>query len=285
MKFLLLLLLFFWVSSKSVLAQDSTSVLYVPLIGITSVPDPLALPGGAGYITYKYAVKNFLVEVPLTNVTVVDDKCGPVKLIEGDDNNNSMLDYSETWRYSCSTLLSKTTQSTATVKGSANNITATHKAYATVVVGSNNPPPLVSVINITKVAYPLALPTEGGEITFTYKVNNPGVVPLSNVSVTDDKCSVLTGRLGDTNGNNLLDVNEVWIYTCKTTLLETTTNTVKVTAFANGLKAVGEATITVQVDSPNFPETGFKPDFKTTVWLILIGILGSLSVFAVLKKT
>lgn len=285
---ILIAVLVFGYGAKSVVAQDSPNVLYVPLIGITSVPDPLALPGGPGNVTYHYAVKNFIEELPLSNIQVIDDKCGSVKFVEGDDNSNSKLDYSETWRYTCTTKLSTTIQSTATATGVANNITATHTAYVTVVVGSNTPPPLVSIVNVTKVAYPLSLPPQGGDITFTYRVSNPGIVPLGGVTATDDKCSVMSGRLGDTNGNNLLDVNEVWIYTCTATLKQTTTNTVHVTAFANGLKAVGEATITVKVETPALPEVGSNPDvgsnLKITVWAILSGVLVVLVIFFLLTR-
>lgn len=281
---LLLLMLMYGTSPNSVVAQTSPSVLYVPLIGITSVPEPLALPEGAGNVTYHYAVKNFLSEVALTQVGVVDDTCSPVVFAEGDDNGNARLEYSETWRYTCTTELSNTTQSTATATGTVNNITATHKAYATVVVGSDNPPPLVSVVNITKVAYPLSLPAEGGDIAFTYKVNNPGVVPLSNVTVIDDKCSAISSKLGDTNVNNLLDINEVWIYTCSAHLTQTTTNTVNVTAFANGLQAVGDATITVEVDSPAFPDVGESDSLRAAVWATLIGVLVCLSLLFVFKR-
>ncbi len=287
---LLLLVLTFGGNQKSVFAQETASVLYVPLIGITSVPEPLALPTGAGNVTYHYAVKNFLSEVALTAINVLDDKCNPVIFVEGDDNHNAMLEYSETWRYTCTTKLSRTTQSTATATGTANNISAIHKAYATVVVGSNTPPPLISIVNITKVAYPLSLPSGGGNITFTYKVNNPGIVPLRDIAVTDDKCRTMSGKLGDTNGNNLLDTTEVWIYTCTTILTQTTTNTANVTAFANGLKAVGEATLTVVVDAPlteshpTFPETGTNPDFKILVWKILAAILTTLIIIFLLKR-
>lgn len=279
---------------KSVFAEISQSVLYVPLIGMTSVPQPLALPRGAGAVTYNYAVKNFLGEIPLTNVSVVDNTCTPVKFVTGDDNHDAKLDYTETWRYKCTTKLSTTTESVATASGTAYDITATHKAYATVVVGSNILPPLVSIINITKVAYPLSLPIGGGRITFTYKVNNPGVVPLSGVIVTDDKCRAMSGKLGDTNGNELLDINEVWIYTCTMILEQTTANTVHVTAFANGLRAVGDAAITVKVDIPALPNMGTNPDtpnvsanpnIKNTVWEILLGVLGALIlVFFIVRK-
>lgn len=281
------------VSAKNVFAAVSPSGLYIPIIGITSVPSPLALPKGPGKVIYNYAVKNFIEEYPLTDIEVTDDRCDAVKYIQGDDNNDSKLDYSETWRYSCDTILSNTTESTATAKGTVNNITAVHRAYATVVVGSKSIPPLVSIINITKVAYPLSLPKEGGDITFTYRVNNPGEVALQDVVVVDDKCSAMSGKLGDTNGNNQLDVNEVWIYTCKTNLKETTTNTVKVTSTANGLKAVGYATITVMVaestnstaDVPSFPETGENANIKIIIWMTLAGLLAALTIFFVVKKS
>lgn len=289
--FLLFFLIIFAAGAKSSFAQDSPSVLYVPLIGISSVPKPLALPNGPGNVTYHYAVKNFLSEVPLTGIQVTDDKCSPVKFIEGDDNHDSKLDYSETWRYSCTIKLPVTTQSIATAIGTANNLPAAHKAYATVVVGSNVSAPLVNIINITKVAYPLSLPIGGGDITFTYRVNNPGVIPLSDVSVTDDKCAAMSKKLGDTNGNNLLDITEVWVYTCTTRLTQTTTNTVSVAATANGLKAVGYATITVTVaipaaqSSPIFPNTGLTPGLKIAVWAVLSALLAILVlVFFVTRK-
>lgn len=264
--------------SEIIFAETSPSVLYVPLIGITSVPNPLALPNGAGNVTYDYAVKNFLADLPLTNIQVVDNKCSPVKFSNGDDNSDGKLDYSETWRYSCTTKVSETTQSTSTAMGTANSITATHDAYATVVVGSEKIPPLVSIVNITKVAYPLSLPAEGGSITFTYRVNNPGVVPLSDVSVIDNKCKNMSGKLGDRNANNLLDVNEVWVYTCTMNLRQTTTNTVTVTALANSLRATDSYTLTVKVKTPSVsPNVGASPsldlNLKTVLWLVLCGFL------------
>lgn len=295
---MLVAILVFIYSIKSVFAQtvqESLSSLFIPLIGITSVPDPLALPKGPGNVIYHYAVKNFLKELPLFDIQVVDDNCSPVNFVEGDDNGDSRLDYNETWRYACTTKLSETTQNTATVTGTTYNITATHKAHSTVVVGLDKLPPLVSIVNITKVANPLSLPVEGGSITFTYKVNNPGLVPLNNVIVTDDKCSVMSSKLGDTNANNLLDINEVWIYTCTTSLKQTTTNTVTVTALANGFQAIGSNTITVVVKTldtsdtkarsvPGFPETGTYPNLKTIIWAILSGILVGLIVFFVLTR-
>jgi hypothetical protein len=282
--------LMFGCGAKTIFAQASAAgVLYIPLIGITSVPTPLAIPVGGGSVTYHYAVKNFIQELPLSDIRVVDNGCSPVQFVTGDDNHDLKLDYNETWRYQCTTKLSTTTESTATATGVALGTTASHTAYAMVVIGSSDPPPLVSIVNVTKVAYPLSLPPGGGNITFTYKVNNPGVVPLSRVAVVDDKCSAMSGKLGDTNGNDLLDTNEVWIYNCTTRLSQTTTNTVSVTAFANGLRAIDSYALTVMVaqtpDSsaeaqpvPKLPETGSNPDSKIKVWEVLSGVLAALIV-------
>lgn len=285
-RFLLIAIVIVSFGVEGVFAQTDS---YIPLIGISSVPEPLALPQGAGDVTYHYAVKNFLKEYPLTDIVVSDDKCGPIIFTEGDDNGDNKLDYSETWRYACTTRLSETTQSIATAIGTANNFPAAHKAYVTVVVGSDDPYPLVNIINVSKIAYPLTLPAEGGEVTFTYRVNNPGVIPLSNVSVVDDRCSDISGRVGDTNYNNLLDITEVWVYTCTAHLTQTTTNTVSIAAFAGDLKAVGYATMTVTVEGsdpnlsgqsiPRLPETGGSENFKNIVWSMLLAVLAGLSAF------
>jgi len=51
-------------------------------------------------ITYIYNVSN-VGDVPINNITVNDDKCGPVTFVSGDTNNNSKLDLVENWVFSC----------------------------------------------------------------------------------------------------------------------------------------------------------------------------------------
>lgn len=104
-----------------------------PLIHITKVPNPLTLPSAAGLVTYTKKVTN-PGTVALSNVSVSDDKCGPVNYVSGDANGDSMLDTTETWVYACQTNLTKTTTNTATAVGSANGLVATDFALATVVV-------------------------------------------------------------------------------------------------------------------------------------------------------
>lgn len=106
-----------------------------PLIHVTKVPSPLALPAGGGVVTYTKKVTN-PGTVPLSNIKIADDKCGTVKYISGDANNDSKLDPTETWIYTCQTNLTKTTTNTVTVSGQANGLTARDFAIATVIVAT-----------------------------------------------------------------------------------------------------------------------------------------------------
>jgi len=157
------------------------------------------------------------------------------------------------------------------------------KIFFTHAEAANNTPK-VNIVDITSVIYPLPLPSGGGPITFTYKVTNPGDVPLSDVAVIDNACNDMSGELGDMNGNHLLDPGEEWIYACALTIAKTTVHTVTVTAYANGLKATAAETVTVDVSAalstsspnvPTLPNNGTDPNtFNATflIWEILGGI-------------
>ena len=148
--------------------------------------------------------------------------------------------------------------------------------------------PEVRIIDITHVIYPLTLPSGGGSITFTYKVTNPSAVSLSDVTVVNDTCKDMSGELGDTNGNHLLDPGEEWIYTCAATVTKTTTHTATVTAYASGLKVTDAETATVDVpvlgaalspNVPTLPNNGTNPgvlNVTVLIWEILGGILVAL---------
>jgi uncharacterized repeat protein (TIGR01451 family) len=245
-----------------------------PLIDLVKVPDPLALPDGPGSVTYTYTLNN-IGTVPVTDITMVGDTCSPITLDSGDTNSNAELDVSETWTYSCSTTLTETHTNIVTATGSANGITANDIASATVVVGV--PEVVPPLIHVTKVPSPLTLLAGGGTVTYTETLTNPGTVPLSNVTLTDDRCSPLTFISGDTNSDTLLDDTETWTYTCQANLTETTTNVATATGDANGLTATDIAIVNVvvvqaedsplpedssdspDIDVPKLPNAGFSP--------------------------
>ncbi|MFA5022340.1 MAG: ice-binding family protein [Patescibacteria group bacterium] len=109
-----------------------------PLIHVTKIPNPLALPAGGGMVTYTEKVTN-PGTVALSNIRLTDDKCADVKYIFGDTNSDSKLDPNETWTYTCQSKLIRTTTNTVTAKGDANGLTATDFAIATVVVAPTVP--------------------------------------------------------------------------------------------------------------------------------------------------
>ena len=256
-----------------------------PLIDVVKIPNPLALPSGPGPVAYTYTLRN-IGTVPVTDITMVGDTCSPIVRVSGDVNGDNKLQVSETWVYSCSTTLSKTHTNIVTTTGWANGISAVDVASATVVVGASVVPPL---IHVTKVPSPLTLRAGGGMVTYTKRVTNPGTVALSNVRITDDKCSPVKYISGDANGNTKLDTTETWVYTCRQNLTKTTTNTVTASGDANGLTATDFAIVTVAVASvPGLPNTGFPPqnNIPWSVVMLSAGVLMLilLSLIVTLKK-
>jgi uncharacterized repeat protein (TIGR01451 family) len=116
--------------------------------------------------------------------------------------------------------------------------------------GVQSPQVYPPLINVIKTPEPLALTSGQGLVTYTYKVTNPGMVALSNVSVTDDKVSPVNYVSGDVNADNLLQPNETWIYTGKMNLNATTANTATAKGSANGTTATDIAFATVVVTPP-----------------------------------
>lgn len=255
------------ISAPTSVAGGSSFAL-LPLVNITKIPSPMALPGGPGQVTFIYIVTN-IGQTPMKGVWVKDDLCATVTYLFGDTNVDSSLDLNETWVYSCPKLVSKTELNTATVHGGSGGWDVYDVASATVVVGASITPPLIHVVTKPNL---FVLPASGGIVTYTYTVTNTGTAPLGNVSVTDNKCTGLPGRVvghpGDLNKNNLLEKDEIWTFTCQTNLTQTTTNIGTVTAEANGLIAVDLSPSTVVVGGivpPTSLQGGATSDAGTLV--------------------
>lgn len=258
-----------------------------PLISVKKIAHPIAMPPGLGTVTYDYTVLNVGTTV-IANVTLTDDSCPSVSFISGDTNGNAKLETMETWEYRCITTISQTTTNTAVVTGQADGFTAVDTANATVFVGVPLPPPIIHLVITPDV---FVLPPAGGGVTYTYTVTNPGPAPLSNVTVVDDKCTGLPGRVsgysGDLNQNKILESNETWTFTCQTNLNQTTLNTGTAEGSGSGLTATDSSSVTVVVSTPGLPNTGFPFQGESSLQniIILTGIfIILLSLYAGRKK-
>ncbi len=250
------------VSSSSGNNNAANFTAPLPLINVTKIPAPLALPSGPGSVTYTYVATNVGI-VAMSGVWVRDDLCGAVSFVSGDTNNDAKLDLHEAWIYRCTKTVSKTETNTVTAHGQANGWDGYDVAVATVIVGATPgfpntglPAPLIKIVTVPDRLTPF--PIGGGDITYSYTVTNPGVVAVSNVVVNDDKCGPVSGPFsGDANGDKLLNPGEAWKYSCRTHIPASTMDVVTAMAKGNGFVALDYAfTDVLVVATPGLPNTG-----------------------------
>jgi uncharacterized repeat protein (TIGR01451 family) len=72
--------------------------------------------------------------------------------------------------------------------------------------------PGIKLVKLTNGGHDPNVPI-GDPVTWTYEVSNTGNVALSGVTVSDDQGVIPTLVSGDNNADNLLDLNETWIFT------------------------------------------------------------------------
>jgi hypothetical protein len=170
-------------------------------------------------VTFTYIVTN-TGNVPLSNVTVTDNR-GLIPAFQGGDaNGNGLLEAGETWTYTAATVATPgpytnlgTAAGTAPL-GDGRTVTAIDPDNH---FGSNAHIRIIKLTNgADNNAAPGPLIPVGNPVTFTYIVSNTGNVPLSNVTVTDDRGLVPAFQGGDSNGNGVLDLTETWTYTAAT---------------------------------------------------------------------
>ncbi len=231
----------------TVTAQDNATVtVAAPRVGIdvAKSADKADLPATGGPVSYTYLVTN-TGQVALSSVTVVDDKCDAPSYVSGDTNSDKMLDLTETWTFTCTMTLADTTTNVATATGHYGDAMVTAQDNVTVTVAAAAP-----AIDVAKSADTTSLPIGGGPVIYTYLVTNTGNVPLSNVTLGDDKCSSVTGPTGDTNDNQMLDLTETWTFTCTMDVTATTKNVATATGHYGDAAVSAQDNVTVTVAVP-----------------------------------
>ena len=184
---------------------------------------------------YQYQVTN-PGQVPLSNVTVVDDKCANMVYVSGDDNPaNGKLDPGETWLYTCEYLYVGPGQpgicvvNKVVASGGYDGKTVSDD-HVRVVHCAEPPERGIKIIKMVNLEH--ACP--GRTLIYRYRVTAVGEMPLADVTVTDDTCSSVQGPSGDVNLNSQLDPDEVWIYTCRYTVTGAEPNPLENRAIASG---------------------------------------------------
>ena len=184
---------------------------------------------------YQYQVTN-PGQVPLSNITVTDDKCANVLYVSGDNNPaDGKLDPGETWLYTCDYLYPGPGQpgicvvNTVVASGGYDGKTVDddHVGVVHCAVPPEGGIQIMKMVNLEH-----ACP--GQTLIYRYEVTAVGESPLANVTVTDNTCSPVQGPSGDVNLDSLLDPSEVWIYTCRYTVTGGEPNPLENRAIANG---------------------------------------------------
>lgn len=233
-------------------AHDDATITLVPAqiptpaIHVSKSASPTTLPVGGGSVTYAYSVSN-PGGVPLSSVSVTDNRCSPVTYLSGDTSDLGWLDLGETWTFHCVVVVASTTTNTATATGYYQSAPVQDTAQATVTVAAFTPAPRIAV---SKTASPTTLPAGGGIATWTFLISNPGNVPLSSVSLADNLCGPVTYLGGDTSNPGWLDVGEAWSFRCAATLATTTINTATATGWSGQTRVTAQAQATVVVLLP-----------------------------------
>ncbi len=179
-------------------------------------------------VRYNYNVAN-TGNVPLSNVTVSDDKCSPIYCPK------TNLNVGESIICTCVANLTQNTTNVATVTGITTNAEiVSANDTATVIVIINPAITIDKTANASVVNY-------GESVRYNYNVANTGNVPLSNVTVSDDKCAHVYCP------KNILSAGESMTCNCTVVLTQTTTNIANVTGNYSGTIVSATANATVNV--------------------------------------
>jgi len=184
---------------------------------VTNGADGLNILAGLPII-WTYNVSN-IGNVPLSGVSLTDDKEGIITNFSGDTDSDGLLDTNEVWTYT------KTGTAQAGNYSNTGNVTGTYNGTP---VTASDPSsyfgasPSIAIDKVTKsgsVQGDGLLIPQGSPISWIYTVINTGNVPLSNVQVTDDKGVVPVYQSGDTNQDGKLDLTESWVYSANGTAI------------------------------------------------------------------
>jgi gliding motility-associated-like protein/uncharacterized repeat protein (TIGR01451 family) len=217
-----------WVSQGTGSCADRLKIDIIEncnYIEVLKTADVTTVDEAGDIIHYTITVSNLSV-VSVINIVVTDPLLGGVLAgpISGDTNSNGILEPSETWIYTGNYAVTQNDIDTngtnndgdidncVTVTGnsSVSNTLFTQTDCVEVFIDySNNGLPVFSVTkeaNIDEVSQP------GEIITYTITVTNTSNFAISNIVINDPLLDNEHYVSGDIDGDNKLDLNEIWIF-------------------------------------------------------------------------
>lgn len=113
------------------------NIVSTPVIAIDKTANKTQINNGPELVTYNYSISNPGTS-NLENVVVTDDKINILNFVSGDLNSNLILEPTEVWMYSASTMISNTTTNIGTVTATSNNnvVVSTDQFTVTVLNGA-----------------------------------------------------------------------------------------------------------------------------------------------------
>jgi uncharacterized repeat protein (TIGR01451 family) len=217
---------------------------YAPAIALAKVDDPTVVRGDLtpqAVVTSTFLVTN-PGNTPLDGVTVTDDRCTPSGPNVGDTNQDGRLDSGEEWQFTCQRDVRTAASTDPAGQTITNNAVVTGTdPIGTVVTANANANivafnPAVTLEKLVDGAKSITI-AAGDSVTYTFQVTNAGNTPLGSVDLVDvadpltEQCSPIN-RGADSPGNDddVLDVGEVWNYSCTTSPGESVGDVATVTA-------------------------------------------------------
>jgi len=234
-----------YAGAGTIIAWTTASVdILRPDIALNKTANPVQAHD-SDTITYNYTITN-AGNTPLSAISLIDDKAGNITYEggyqSGDTNGNEILDTDETWVFTATYNVTAEDDSplvnTATVSGT-DALSRSVESEDTASVDILRP-----AIAINKTAEP-AQAHEGDTITYNYTITNPGNTPLSAISLIDDKAGNITYeggyQSGDTNGNEILDTDETWVFNATYNVTEEDDSPLVNTATVSGTDALSRS--------------------------------------------
>lgn len=170
-----------------------------PALALTTSVSPSTSVSVGSRVTVTYQVKNLTADTSFTNIQISDSLCTPA-YASGDTNNDGQLSVGETWRYACSTTLTKDSESQARV---------TAKAVVNTALPAASPSPSASVsASVTPTPTPSASKvivdgTYSGSATITVPEANNEVYTISlSATVSQAKLTAITATINATDATS-----------------------------------------------------------------------------------